>query len=123
MQSTKIRWKKGRGTLTLLNGRTVGPNETFRASLEEIPDSFRDTVTPLDSIQEKSSTEKNAEKNDEEVLQEENRYIKEEKSRGWYNVLDTETGDYVNEKALRQDEADALIEEKLGGGSIEDEEE
>ena len=103
-----IRWRKtGGGSFTAtLNGRRkiVKPGEVFSARLEDIPESFRDTIIPVDPNEFKV-----AEKHFDEVDIAKLEYtVEKAKGVGYYNVLDSE-GKQVNEKSLRKDAAEALV--------------
>ena len=51
MQRKKIRWKKlGGGSFRFKDGRVIRRDEIFMASIDDIPEAFRDVVVPLDPI-------------------------------------------------------------------------
>ena len=93
----KILWKKlGAGSFRMENGRIIKPNQTFRASLEEIPAAFRDVVVPQEDLPEEKPLP---------VVSD--TYEIRSRSGGWYDVYD-QHGKKVNENAMRQSEAQAL---------------
>jgi len=52
--SDQIRWRKDGGGSFRLGRRIIKPGEVFKATKEEIPAAFLNTVTPLDSLPEES---------------------------------------------------------------------
>lgn len=99
----KIRWRKfGKGSFRMANGRIIKPGQVFIASPSEIPEGFRDTIVALDELPEEKPLE---------VV--EGNYRIKSRGPGWYDVLDSQ-GKKVNEQALRQDEAKALLESLMG---------
>ena len=99
----RILWKKlGNGTLTLKDGRTIQPNEKFRAFPDEISQAFRDTVIPLEDLP------KENEKLVKEITPPTSKYLKVQKSSGWFDVVNIE-GKTMNETSLREAEANKLI--------------
>ena len=129
----KMRWKKiGGGSLRLVSGRIIKPNEIFRADPSEISMSFRDRVIPLDAISEEMTPvpdaafeiEKVSESNEvlvEELLPVEDtapsasteEYEMVQAAAGWYRVVNVKTRKVVNEKMLRKHEADKLLQALL----------
>ena len=96
--------KNGGGSLRLPN-RIIKPNEVFDAYPEDIPETFRDMIVPLDG---------EVKKQQEAVVQvsvpkaEKLEYFTKLRGGGYYNVVDT-NGKVMNEKALRKDAAEDLI--------------
>lgn len=93
----KIRFKKTSGVL-YYQGHKIKAGQTFRAFPEDIPESLRDTCVPLDPIDEtppKSAT----------------KFEIRHKTAGWYNVVEISSGKPINEKSLRQAEAEKLLED------------
>ena len=105
-----IQWKKSGGGsfVAQINGKAViiKPGQTFYAKAEEIPTSFRDMVTPVDPTQlgvvqaeEKAEIEEiNAPK-----------YELQHRGGGWWNVV-SEDGKLFNEKALKREDAQELLD-------------
>ncbi len=85
--------------------KMIKPNQEFEARPEEIPENFRDVVVPLDAGVraeiEKKSPSKPASKLEY--------FVKPRAAKGYWDVVD-KMGKVQNEKALRKDAAEALIE-------------
>ena len=97
-----ILWQKtGGGTFRLPSGKIIKPTQKFRARPNEIPEAFRDTVIPLDKVP----------PTPEEIAPdvEEPTYDLKHRGGGWYDIIDS-NGKTLNEKALKQEEAEELIE-------------
>ena len=97
--------KQGGGSFRLSTGRRIKPGQVFDAYPSEIPEGFRDQVKPL------------GDKTTEEVFKEtgiieskEPGFKKESKGGGWFDVINLKTGKVLNEKSLREEEADKLVE-------------
>ena len=106
-----IRYKKisGGSFHATIDGkqRIIKSGEIFDARPEEIPEGFRDVVVPLDPDLEEKANGKPAQKKAPSSLK---YYVKKrEKGVGYYDVVD-KTGKPQNEKALRKDKAEELIE-------------
>lgn len=98
----KLKWRKlGGGSFRLANGRIIKPNQVFDASIDQIPEAFRDTVIPVDPESLPKETPIQVASPGYKVVS---------PSPGWYNVVDSQ-GKKVNEKALRQDQAQKLVEQ------------
>jgi hypothetical protein len=96
----KIKWKKlGGGSFRMASGRIIKPNQIFEAAPEEIPMGFRDVVVPVDTIPEPPALE---------VVP--GGYRVMSRGPGWYDVVDAH-GKVVNEGALRQADAQKLLED------------
>jgi hypothetical protein len=111
---------KGGGTFKLRNGYRVKPMEKFRAADEDIPKNHRDTIT---KIQEGADAIEKQEKDKalEAKLEEEKpKFYMEGRGGPWYDVKSAE-GYPMNDKALKFDEADALLK-KLNGEEPDKEE-
>jgi len=105
MERTKIRWKNvGRGTLRLADKRIIKPGDIFIAAEGEISKAFRDTIKPVDPVPAVVAPVIPAVK----VT-----FEKKHRGGGRYDVIN-QAGKVVNEKSMKKDEADALIE-KLEG--------
>lgn len=123
----KIKWhKQGGGSFHMRDGRIIKPNQKFEAYPEDIPDGFRDVVVPLEPLPEdeplQSATEFELQQAESPASLDEKQegqakyeiqpqqYEKQERdTSGWFDVVDSE-GNHVNKKALREDEAENLIE-------------
>ena len=105
-----VRYRKiGGGSLHIrIHGRIkiIKPNEIFDARPEEIPETFRDRIVPLEERERVAEKEKLNKESSPSKLQ---YFVKpREKARGYYDVVDR-SGKIQNEKALRKDVAEALI--------------
>lgn len=105
-----IQWRKlgGGSFVATINGRAkiIKPNETFFARPDEIPTSFKDLIVPVDP------TELSVKQVEEKVEVEKATAPKFElrhRGGGWWNVVD-EDGKIFNEKALKREEAEELLE-------------
>jgi len=100
-------WKNtGRGTFRLRyrekgGRRIIKPNETFRAAPWDIPQAFRDIITPLEPDMEAKEAKKIQETKPPEFI------IENKGAAGWYNVVSAE-GKVINENGLRKDAAETL---------------
>lgn len=102
------RFKKiGGGSFETYSGKIVKPNEIFKADPDDIPKAFRDIVVEVDP-----DPNPQPEPKTEEI--EVHEYTKEPKSKGWYDVVDS-NGKVMNEKSLRDAEADELIKNLSNG--------
>ena len=122
VQPGQSRWKKtGGGSFhAKIGGKTriIKPGEIFIAREDEIPESFRDTVKPLGTVVQATSTET---KKVEEVVEEVVKVtasptpsaleyeVRARSGGGYFDVVD-KNGKVQNEKALRKDAAAALLE-------------
>ena len=102
--SELIWWKRVGGKAFMFNGRHIKPNQKFQAKLEDIPEAFRDIILPLDQ----GEYEKSVTKEDVRAPAELEYFVKS-RGAGYYDVVDGD-GKLQNEKALRKDAADALVE-------------
>lgn len=106
-------WRKiGGGSFhTTINGKVkiIKPNQRFAAREEEIPDGFRDVVVPADE-----KTAKILEKNATETRPTQKlEYFINHRGGGYYDVLD-KNNKRQNTKSLRQEDAQALVENLVG---------
>lgn len=98
---TLPRWRKtGGGSFRMANGRIIKKNQVFHAAPDQIPESFRNVVVPVDGVEEKPV----------EIV--DPSYTIESGTPGYYNVVDT-NGKKMNEKQLRQDAAQEMVEALL----------
>lgn len=124
--SRKIRWRNKGGPLYFSRNDRKGSGEVFYARPEDIPQAFRDTVEPLEEIQQVQASEQSPagsqspeeERKQPATTEEGNspgpsagRYTMQERGGGWYDVIDSETGKKVNEQAMREDVAKQLLED------------
>jgi hypothetical protein len=99
----KIRWQKsGGGSFRMADGRIIKSKEIFLAHPEEIPAAFMDSVKPLDPVRKKKPSVTEPEKGAKAL------YTKKERSKGWWDIVDSK-GKKMNDRALREAEADELI--------------
>lgn len=96
-----IRWKNTGGSFHF-GGRIIKPNQTFEADREDIPDAFMDTLIPLDNIPEVVDVSK------QPAITKDN-FNLHHRGGGWYDVVDKD-GKAINEKAMKRDEAQELLE-------------
>lgn len=95
-----IRWKNLSGSFRF-GGHIIKPNQTFEADREDIPDAFMDTLIPLDNIPEVVDVSKQPAS--------ESGFKLNHRGGGWYDVVDKD-GKPINEKAMKRDEAQELLE-------------
>lgn len=96
-----IRWKNdGGGVLCLLDGRRIGPGETFIASPNEISPSFRDVIKPLEPFKTGKKVEVTVVK---PVF-----ILKKRDNSNWYDITD-KNGKIISEKALKKAEGEEFI--------------
>jgi len=94
-----IKWKKvGKGSHRF-KGRIIKPGQTFMARPDEISETFRDVIHPLDELPEEVDSPSSVP----------SAYtLKARASGGYFDVIDGK-GKVVNEKALRREAALKLI--------------
>lgn len=96
----KVKWRKtGGGSFRTRNGKIIKPNQVFMAHPDDIPEGFRDVIVPVHPEDPSFKPEKPRNPKYEIVSG----------TLGWYNVID-ENGKQMNEKQLRQDKAEELVE-------------
>ena len=118
MESTKvIRWKKVGGGSLRFKGRIIKPGQIFKASLDEIPQAFRDVVIPQESIPGDVSApgaimpEIKAVVVEYKLKPRENGIKLEQRGKGpWYDVVDSDDK-VLNDKALKRIEAKELFDD------------
>ena len=119
IQAGKPKWQKvGGGSLRLGNNRIIKPGQIFEAFPDEISASFRKFVIPMSGDANFKETEvkeaviipgvtpKYVVKKKEFTMEQKG------KSKLWFNVLD-ENGEVVNEKSLKKEDAQALVDENV----------
>jgi len=107
-QEQKLTFRKIGGGSMRLRKRIIKPDQVFQAFLSEIPEAFRGFVIPvgeesLNAV--KASEQQDKPKN---IPGNKAQYVIEEKSKGWFNVVDKQ-GKAINERALRKETADELL--------------
>lgn len=104
----KKQWiKQGGGTFRMKNGRIIKPMQKFSALESEIPEAFRDTIKELPLQTVTIIDNQKQEISDKDVNTPELQI--QERSPGWFDVIDKD-GKKVNEQALKEPEAEAMIE-------------
>jgi hypothetical protein len=106
----EIRWKKnGGGTFRDSRGNIIKPNQVFYSRPEDIPQSFRDQITPIDTVPGETA-EKQIPKGSEPE------YILERTTpkSNYYNILDANNKKQVSEKAITKKQAEKMVND-LGG--------
>jgi len=93
-----IRWKKIGGGSHRLGNRIIKPNQVFSARPDQISESFRDVIIPVDELPLEPET----------VISEAAEFSLKSRGVGWYDVIDG-NGKAKNENALRRDAALKLI--------------
>lgn len=109
--SDQIRWRKEGGGSFRLGRRIIKPGEVFKATKEEIPEAFLNTVTPLDSIpveSVKTPVVSAPKTNEYSVVPALARKGKEKEAGEFFNVVD-KNGKKLNEKPLDKETADKLV--------------
>jgi hypothetical protein len=98
----KVLYKKVKGGSLYFFGKRIKAGEVFRAYPKDIPDAFKDQIVALeDSAVEKEETE---------VQKPDSGYQLQHRGASWWNVID-KYGKQINDKALKKDDAQTLIEE------------
>ncbi len=101
-----IWWRKtGGGSFRGLKGRIIKPNEKFQAYEHEIPKSFRDVIIPLQTIPSTTKSPAPEVKGVDPVYT-----VKARGKGGWYDVVDA-NGKVLNEKALKKEVAEKLVQD------------
>jgi len=99
----KVEFRKtGGGTFRLANGRIIKPGQVFKVYPSQIPKSFRDSLLPLQDLP-PSPEERKIDVADPN-------YSLVARGGGWFNVVDA-NGKVMNQKALKQAEADKLLDD------------
>lgn len=94
----KIRWRKtGGGSFRMKGGRIIKPGQIFEATLDEIPEAFRDIIIPLDELPQETPLISSV------------KYEIKMKTGGWFNVVESVSGKAMNEKGLRKEDAEKLL--------------
>jgi hypothetical protein len=98
-----ILWKKIGGGSLRLGGKIIKPGQTFRATVAQIPKGSRDVVVPLEDVREKEAPP---------LVVTKSVYSLQARGKNelWFDVVDG-NGKVLNEKALRKDVAEKLIED------------
>ena len=99
------KWRKiGGGALRMPN-RIIKPNQVFEATELEIPNSFMKSLVKLGVV---STTVKKDEFEGEDEISKQSKYSLRHRGGPWWNIIDSYEK-VVNEKALRKEDADALL--------------
>ena len=106
--SELITWKKMGGGSFLMKNRIIKPGQVFQATLEDIPEGFRDVIVPVDPAEAKVASPE-VDIVEAVVLQ----YFLRKRSAGYFDVVDID-GKVQNEKALREGPAEELIKSLQG---------
>lgn len=112
----KVKFKKvGGGSFTMGN-RIIKPGQVFEAFAEDIPMQFRNVVVPFEAAGQIWGTEATV-KNETPILTKDAiKPVYTLQSRGinglWWNIVDAQ-GKVLNEKALKKEVAEKLIEDLL----------
>jgi len=101
----RVLWKKVGGGSLRFKGRIIKPGEKFKATEEEIPKAFRDTVIALENIVGTMKLPPPPENVVEPVFT-----VRSRGSGGWYDVVDA-NDKALNEKALKKDIAEKLVKD------------
>jgi len=96
--------KIGGGSMRLVDGRIIKPNQVFRSKLSDIPKAFSDVVIRLDV----QAIAEAANKKVEQLERVKPLYELKEVAVGWWTVINID-GKKINEKNLRKSEAEALL--------------
>jgi len=103
-------WQKlGGGTMKLKNNYRVKPNEQFRAYEDQIPYGSIDKVKKLSKGELEEENDKQLEV---ETVSGDEFYV-EHRSGPWYDVK-SPVGQVMNDRAMKQDEADTLKKQLNG---------
>jgi len=98
------RWKKIGGGSFRLGNRRIKPGQKFSATLAEIPEQFRDVCVLLDGSPAKNVPIP-------VITAVETEYKTKPRGKGgWYDVVDSK-GKVINEKALKKEIAEKLVED------------
>ena len=101
----KRRWIKTEGNFfRMKGGKIIKKGQVFTASLDQIPEAFRDTIKPADG-KAVEPTEEKPKLTETEPLS----YSVKHRAGQWYDVINSE-GKVVNEKALKKADAEELLE-------------
>lgn len=101
------RWRKIGGGSLRWGGKIIKPNQVFRAWPEEIPDSFKDTLIPVDGqATDKKETENRKIAETETV---DRTYYKKHIGGGKYHVYN-DADKQITEELVTKDKADEMLE-------------
>lgn len=99
LEKGEIRWIKTGGGSFRMKNQIIKPGQKFVAKLEDIPESFRDVITPLSKIPKEELEQKKAV---------EATYSIKHRAGKWYDVVDA-NGKVMTEKAKTREDALELI--------------
>lgn len=101
----KLQYRKTGGGLLRILGKYVKPGDTFEAYPEQIPEGFKDLIKCISD----KATQEQATKSLLKVYSKEFLYeVVADKSKGWFNVVNSVTQKTINEKTLKQEDAEKL---------------
>jgi len=103
---SKIKWVNKTGKVSLDNGKTYKRGEPFLAHEEEIPKGARDVIKPLDAIPAPAPLVPVI---GFEIVP------SKDKPDGWFNVINVMSKKPINNKGLRQEEAELMLSNLLEG--------
>jgi hypothetical protein len=110
---TRLRWQKRPNSGSMwLGKRIIKPGEIFLAFRHQIPVAFMDSIICLE--EEKLAEEKAA---DNGVIEPRILFELHHRGGGFYDVVNIETREPMNDKALRKEEADELLNALNGSES------
>lgn len=98
----KVRFRNNGGPYLHIDGKIKAPGKVFKAYPSDISESLRIHIKPLDGIDEPS-------KKPLPTATIKGGYEIVNKSPGWYDVIQNDNGKIVNEKGLRKEAAEELI--------------
>lgn len=104
IKNKKLTFKKiGGGSFrTSIDGkyRIIKSGEVFEAYLDEIPEAFQDVIVCLDkSVLQATKDEKELE---DSITEQQYEVMAIKGSKGWYNVVNLQTGKPINTKKMRK---------------------
>ena len=103
----EYRWKKiGGGTLRYIRGHIIKPGEVFIATEQEIPQAFRSKVVALDEVSPSTDKKQAPTVNNPH-------YEIVPSGAGWFDVVNTASRKPINEKKLREADAEKVLKELL----------
>jgi len=102
------RWKKIGGGSLRLGNRIIKPGQIFTAAPEDIPETFRDVIIPVDMVEMNTSPEPKRVVNKYTIVPIKSEDELESGDEILYNIIDGK-GKVINEKALDEKTAKKLL--------------